>query len=273
MSDESSQLGKIEYLKVDDLLRDQEINVRPIDEARAKRYAADFDIDALGVIEISRRVDKKNIILDGQHRVEALRIMGWNGEKIPCKVFTGLTRQQEAQKFILLNTQVPVRVLDKFLARITAKDKVACAVQEIVKANGYIIDRVSRDGVIVAVKAVEDIYTGKNQKIRGANPQALHGTLHAVTEAWGRTVHAVNHHVLKGIGSFFLRYGDNINLNRLIETLKRMSGGPQGLINRGRGKRELHGGDLANGIGHHLTDEYNRGMGPRSKTRLPAWRE
>lgn len=271
MSSESSQTGKIEYLKVDDLQRDTEINVRPIDEKRAARYAADFDIDSLGVIEVSRRPKGENIILDGQHRVEALRIMGWNGEKIPCKVFTGMSRPEEAKRFILLNTQVAIRFLDKFISRITAKDKVACAIAEITRANGYIIDRQSRDGVIVAVKAMEEVYLGKNQNIRGANPKALHGTLHAVTEAWGRTVHSVNCHVLSGVGAFLLRYGEDIKLDRLIEKLKHISGGPQGLINRGKGKREIHGGSLAMGIGHYLTDEYNSGL--RGGSRLPEWRE
>jgi hypothetical protein len=271
MSKDMPQSGKIEYMKVDELTRDVEINVRPIDEARAKRYAADFDIDALGVIEVSRRTNGTNIILDGQHRVEALRFMGWNGEKIPCKVHTGLTREQEARKFINLNTQVAIKFLDRFLSRITAKDKIVIAITEIVRQNGYVVDRTSRDGVIVAAKVLEDIYTGKNQKIRGANPKALHGTLHAVTEAWGRTTNAVNASVLGGIGAFLLRYGDEVKLDRLIQKLKGISGGPQGLINRGRGKRELHGGNLASGIGHYLTDEYNAGL--RGTSRLLAWRE
>jgi hypothetical protein len=271
MSDDTSQLGKIEYLKVDDLKRDPEINVRPIDETRAKRYAANFDIDAMGVIEVSRRSDGTNVILDGQHRIEALRFMGWNGEKIPCKVFRGLTKSQEATRFILLNTQVAIKFLDKFLSRLTAKDKIACAIQEIVKASGYVIDRTQRDGVIVAAKALEDIYVGKNQKIRGANPKALCGTLQAVTDAWGRTAHAVNATVLFGIGSFLLRYGEDVKLTRLIEKLRAVSGGPLGLVNRGKGKRELHGGDIASGIGHYLTDQYNAGL--RGKGRLPGWRE
>jgi hypothetical protein len=68
-----------------------------------------------------------------------------------------------------------------------------------------------------------------------------------------------------------LRYGNDVNLDRLIAKMKGISGGPQGLINRGRGKRELHGGSLANGIGHYLTDEYNAGM--RGARRLAPWRE
>lgn len=271
MSDESTQLGKIEYMKVDDLKRDPEINVRPIDEKRAQRYANDFDIDALGVITVSRRNDGANIILDGQHRVEALKRMGWNGEKIPCKVFTGLTRPQEARKFITLNTAVAIKNLDRFISRVTAKDKTACEINEIVKANGYVVDRQSRDGVIVAASVLEDIYVGKNQKIRGKNPKALHGTLQAVTEAWGRGVHSVNYAVLAGVGAFFLRYDEHIKLTRLIEKLRGVSGGPQGLVNRGRGKRELHGGSLASGIAHYVTDEYNAGL--RGKGRLPEWRE
>lgn len=271
MSSDPAMSTKIEWLKIDDLTRDPEINVRPIDESRAKRIASEFDPDAFGVPEASRRANGTNIILDGQHRIEGMRFMGWNGQKIPVKVHFGLTKPQEAAMFIRLNTQKAISFLDKFLSRITAKDKVACGIAEIVKQNDYVIDRVSRDGTIIAARALEDIYVGKNQKIRGTNPKALHGTLNAVTEAWGRTVHSVNASVLAGVGAFLLRYGDDVKLNKLIERLRAVPGGPQGLVNRGRGKRELHGGSLAHGIGHYITDQYNAKM--RGASRLPAWRE
>lgn len=271
MANDPKPTGKIEWMKVDDLSRDPEINVRPIDEARARRMSADFDIDALGVVTASRRKDGKTIILDGQHRCEALRFMGWNGEKIPVRVFDGLSREQEAKNFIMLNTQKAIGAIDKFLARLTAKEKIACAIAEIARQNGYVIDRQCRDGVIVAVSALEQVYTGKNQKIRGHNPKALHGTLHAISEAWGRTPHSSGASIIAGIGAFLLRYGDEIKLNRLIEKLQGIAGGPDGLVNRGRGKRELHGGNIAGGIAHYLVDEYNGGL--RGTSRLLAWRE
>jgi hypothetical protein len=262
-------IGKIEWLKVDDLTVDPTMN-RPIDDKRAGRMASDFDLDALGVVTAARTEEGLNVLLDGQHRCEALRKMGWNGEKIPVNVFLGLSREQRARKMMTLNAQVRMNAVDRFIGRIAAKDKVACGVNEVVKANGYVIDRQSRDGVIVAVKALEDIFLGKNQKICGTNTRALHATLHAVTEAWGRSVHSVNREVLSGVGQFILRYGDHVKLDRMIDKLKSVSGGSVGLINRGRGKRELHGGSLASGIAHFITDEYNRGL--HGKSRLPSWR-
>lgn len=270
MSEDKTGTTKIEWLKIDDLDRDPEINVRPIDQKRATRIANDFDPDAFGVIEGSRRENGRTVILDGQHRAEGMRIMGWNGQKIPVKVHYGLTRADEAKMFIRLNTQVAIRYLDRFLSRITAKDKVAVAINDIVRANGYVIDRQSRDGVIVAAKALEDVYLGTNQKIRGTNAKALHGTLQAVTEAWGRTIYSVNVNVIAGVGQFLLRYGEHAKLDRLIDKLKGVQAGPQGLIARGKGKRELHGGSLASGIGHYITDEYNKGLPARQK--LPSWR-
>lgn len=267
--DDPKIIGKIEWLKVDDLGVDPTMN-RPIDDKRASRMAADFDLDALGVVTAARTEEGNNILLDGQHRCEALRKMGWNGEKIPVNVFLGLTREQRARKMMTLNMQVRMNAVDRFIGRIAAKDKVACGINEVVRANGFVVDRTSRDGVIVAVRALEEIYLGKNQKICGTNTRALHATLHAVAEAWGRSTHSVNRDVLSGVGQFLLRYGDHVKLDRLIDKLKGVPGGSTGLINRGRGKRELHGGSLASGIGHHLTDEYNKGL--HGARRLPSWR-
>src|SRR5690606_7897037 len=114
-------------------------------------------------------------------------------------------------------------------------------------------------GVITAAKALEDVYVGRGQKIKGANPTALRNTLKTITDAWGRTKAAVNGHVIAGVGVFMLRYGPAIDVARVSEKLSRLTGGPDGLVKRGQGKREMHGGTLASGIGHYITETYNRG--------------
>lgn len=260
----------VEWLTVDDLDYDPDIQ-RPTDERRAERIAANFDPDRFGIIAIWKRDDGHYIVIDGMHRVTALRVMGWNGQKIPCSVFEGITKAQAAGLFIGRNDGKAVRYIDRFLVRIIEGDPVARAVNGIVMAAGYVIDRQHRDGVITAANAAEDVYRGRGQKVPGENPEALRDTLYVVTEAWGRTTHAVRGHVLRGVGAFFLRYGEHIDTARLARKLATIGAGPDGLIGRGAGKREMHGGTIAGGIAHFLTDEYNRGL--RGNSRLPGWRE
>lgn len=260
----------IAWLKIDDLDYDPEIQ-RPTDEKRADRIAADFDPDKFGVIAVWKRDDDHYVVVDGMHRVTALRAMGWNGQKIPCSVFEGISKAEAARLFLGRNDARSVRYIDKFLVRLVEGDPTACAVNSIVQAAGYIIDREHRDGVITAAKALEDIYVGRGQRIKGENPVALRRTLAVLTEAWGRTTDAVNGRVLLGVGAFFLRYDDAVDDARMAKKIAVVPG-KDALIARGAGVRERHGGTIPAGIAHYLVDEYNRGLKKRS-ARLPGWRE
>lgn len=259
----------IQWLSIDDLDYDPDIQ-RPTDQKRADRIAAHFDPDKFGVIAVWQREDDRYVVIDGMHRVTALRAMGWNGQKIPCSVFEGIDKAQAARLFLGRNDARSVRYIDKFLVRLVEKDPIACSVNAIVMSAGYVIDRDHRDGVVTAAKALEDVYIGRGQKVPGENAAALRDTLHVVTQAWGRTTDAVNGRVLAGVGAVFLRYDDAIDRDRLSRKLSGVPG-KDALVARGAGKREQHGGTVTSGIAHYLTDEYNRGL--RGKSRLPGWRD
>lgn len=259
----------IAWLKIDDLDYDPDIQ-RPTDEKRAERIAADFDPDKFGVIAVWKRDDGQHIVIDGMHRVTALRALGWNGQKIPCSVFEGVSKAEAAGLFIGRNEGRSVRTIDKFLVRLVEGDPRACAINQIAQTAGYVIDRTNRDGVINSARALEDIYIGKGQRIPGENPIALRKTLETVTAAWGRNTDAVNGKVLLGVGAIFLRYGETINQDRLVKKLAGIPG-KDALIARGAGVRERHGGTITVGIAHYMVDEYNKGL--RGKARLPGWRD
>lgn len=259
------------WISIDAMERDEQINPGAVDERRAQWIAANLDPNRFGVFTLSKRAGGRYVIIDGQNRAHALRLLGYNGEKVEADVFSGLTRAQEAEIFLGLAARRGHSHKQKFAARVTSGDPVAVAIDKIVRAGGYRIDQVSGDGVIAATSALEDVYIGKGLRVKGHNPKALNDTLMVVTAAWDRTSHAVNGQVIKGIGSFFLRYGDAVNRERLVKKLRSTAGGPLGLINRGKGKRELHGGSIAIGIAHYLTDQYNTGL--RGNSRLPGWRE
>lgn len=259
----------VEWLSIDELDYDPDIQ-RPTDEKRAAQIAADFDPDRFGIIAVWKRDDDRYAVIDGMHRVTALRLMGWNGQKIPCSVFEGISKQQAAGLFIGRNESRAVRYIDKFLVRLVEKDPTACAVNAIAMDAGYIVDRDHRDGVITAAKSLEDVYLGRGQKIKGENPTALRDTLYVTTTAWGRTTDAVNGRVLSAVGSVFLRYGDAIDRDRLAKKLAAVPG-KDALAARGSGYRERHGGTLASNAAHYLVDEYNRGL--RGSSRLAGWRE
>lgn len=259
------------WISASQLSRDSEVN-REIDETRSKQIADNFDPDNIGIITVSRRDDGSYVIIDGQHRVHAIQqIEGWENQKVPCKVYEGLTKVQEADLFLDLNDYRQVSIIDKFLVRITAREPIALSINIIVNQAGFVISRYAKDGAIVAVSAMERVYTGHRLKIRGHNPTALAWTLDAVANAWGRTKAAVIAPVILGIGSFFLRYGSKVDRPHLIERLSRIKGGADGLIRNGRAQVNIHGGSLAHGVADAVVNEYNRGI-RKAGSRLESWR-
>ena len=250
---------------------DHEVNPGLLDERRAEHIALNFDPDQVGIFTISERENGRFVVIDGQNRLHALRLMGWDGQKVECHVYRGLTKKREAEIFLGLSETRNHKHGDRFHARITAGDPVACAIKKSVIAAGYAIERSARDGGIAATSALEDVYRGKGLKVQGQNPQALDDTLLVVTAAWGQTAQAVSGLMLRGIGAFFLRYDGVIDRERLVRKLSATKGGPKGLTLRGKGKKDIHGGTLSIGIADYLTGEYNRGL--RGQKRLAGWRE
>ena len=55
----------------------------------AATYAADFHLEALGYPVLSLR-DGIFFIVDGQHRIKALEMIGWGDQQIQCEVYEGL---------------------------------------------------------------------------------------------------------------------------------------------------------------------------------------
>lgn len=69
---------------------------RPVDQKEVDRLIREWDERLLEPVIVSFR-DGKFYVVDGQHRISAMRKMnGGNGIMINCKVYSGLTYEQEA---------------------------------------------------------------------------------------------------------------------------------------------------------------------------------
>lgn len=84
---------------------DREHYQRTLDEAKVTRFVRDFDADALSVPLVCERADGSYWILDGQHRIEAVRRRFGIGEKIACDVVKEREPREEAQLFRRVNTE------------------------------------------------------------------------------------------------------------------------------------------------------------------------
>ena len=86
---------------------------RDLNQARVDHLAASFDLEQIGVPTVSSR-EGSYWIIDGQHRMEALRSCGFHDEAVQCWVYEGLTSEMEAELFLKLNNTLPVTSMPKF---------------------------------------------------------------------------------------------------------------------------------------------------------------
>jgi hypothetical protein len=242
---------------------------RPLSETWVDKIAKNLDPDYIGIISVSDRGEGQYVILDGQHRVAALRQLGWLDQRIECKVHRGLSLAAEAALFVHLNDFRRPTYFDSFLKRITARDPDAVTIDEIVRGLGLKLDKQGLDGHIQCVRTLERIYRGENFNVKSRQPIVLREVLLLAKDAWGLTKESMNGDVLHGIGLLVLRYGKKVDKAHLRSKLAPLDGGPLGLLGRARTLRSLRGGTIANCVGEVITDLYNRG---KREHKLPDWR-
>src|SRR3990167_8138369 len=128
-----------------------ELNIDPEAQRKlstpwVKAHTQTFNVDLLGYIVVNCRVSKKLFVVDGQHRVELVRAVGWGDQKIHAEVFDGLNQAQEAALFNSRNDRKAVRRFDKFRLSVIAGDPSACEISRIVQAHGLVISDQLIDG-------------------------------------------------------------------------------------------------------------------------------
>lgn len=234
---------------------------RSVDQRRVDQIAEALNLDALGTITVSHRKNGSYHIIDGQHRVAAVRLAGGDDEKVMCRVFDGLTVAEEAEMFRLLNNTAKPTAFDIFRVRIVEGDPVAVAIEQILDHHGWRLSSAPGDGCIDAVASIERIYR--------LDPDAVEKTMATVTRAWGRSGASRDGRVVGGIGLVYARYGVAVDVAELVNRMARFAGGPAGLLGKARGLKEMIGGQVISCVAEITVETYNRGRKTRA---LPPWR-
>ncbi len=114
---------------------------RDLNQARVDELAARFDMEQLGTPVISHR-DGHFYLIDGQHRIEALKAIGHGGRQVQCWTYQGLTEGGEAAMFLTLNDTLTVGAYPRFKVAVQAGRPEETDIDRIVRAQGL---RISPD--------------------------------------------------------------------------------------------------------------------------------
>lgn len=262
MSVVSHQLVAIDRLSIDPRVQRKE----GVQSARAEKIAATLNPDALGAVTLSQRADGSLVILDGAHRVQACRIAEYT-QPLHALVYSGLTVQQEAAMFALLNNFKQPSYVSRTLAQVIAGDEDATAIIGTIRRHGWEIGFSSETGHYAAVAAAERVYRNAAGALaKGPYPEVLDRTFAVITAAWRHDRESAHQLITLGLGQVLGRFGDAVDLQALGDRLSQER--PNVLIAKARVLADAHSGTVPAALAKNVVGIYNR---RRRVNMLPEW--
>ena len=219
--------------------------------ARVKALKAKWKDDAVGAITVSVRTDGKAYVIDGQHRVRAAMELGKGQQKALCHVYTCLTVEEEARKFLELNDVRAVSPFDRYHAGIAAGDPTFVGIRDTLAEFGLHIGGGSGNGVVRCVNKVVALYE--------RDPESLRGVCAVLTGAWGTRGAAFEQVVFTAAGQIVTRYNGELDRGRLVKKLAGYRGGPGALIGDARGLADYKPISVTRAAAEIIVDTYNKG--------------
>lgn len=237
-----------------------EIHVNPLAQRElrpgwAAQIAGDFDPDRFSPPLLSLR-HGKHYVIDGQHRIEAMRIMGWDDQQVQCWVYEGLTEAQEADLFLWHNNRRSVAAFDTFRVAVKADRDVETDINRIVLANGLKVSQ-DADG-ISAVGALRKVY-------RHGGP-VLGRTLRVIRDSYGTP--GMRREVIEGIGLLCSRYNGDLDDTKAVQRLGGVHAGVNGLTGKAQQMKKATGAALTECVAAAAVEIINGGRGGK---KLPSW--
>jgi hypothetical protein len=231
---------------------------RELNQSRVDHLVATFDLEKIGTPTVNHR-NGVWFIIDGQHRVETLRAIGWGDQQIQCWAYEGLTEQEEAEKFLGLNDYLAVNALAKFRVAVQAGRETECDVDRVVRGCGLVVSRDKTPGAVGAVGTLLRVY-------ERAGAGVLRQTLITVRDAYGDA--GMEAAVIDGIGLFCQRYAGEMDPATVVARLSGAHGGVNGLLGAAENLRRTTGNYKNHCVAAAAVEIVNRGRGGK---KLPSW--
>lgn len=240
----------LEYIRAGDLKVDHDGYQRKA-KVLVGKIARNFNSRIFGVITVSRRANGQCYIIDGQHRVAAVVRMGNGATPVPCIVHEGLSYQDEALMFHLMNTQTQAMTpQDKMRGALESGDPIALDIREIVERVGFQLgldDSALTGGRIPGIGAL----TKAHQQYKDGH---LYESLRLIADTWG-TSHGPRGTMIEGVSIFISFYREVWDRKRFITRLSICD--PEMIVKKASETHRLLGVSTGEGVLYGLVDAYN----------------
>jgi hypothetical protein len=192
---------------------------RPLRQSDVRAIAAAFDPDMIGAVALWSRPDLpagrgRFVCIDGQHRCAALRLIGYDDQRVPSLIYEGLTMETAAELSLGLQDRRNLHALDKHRAASAAHERRAIEIDKIMvycHVEFAYQCKASDIGRISAVAAVTHVWDRMGE--------GLERVLEVCSRAWGGTSAGFASNVLKLVMTVLCAHDGQVDDTHLSETL------------------------------------------------------
>lgn len=229
---------------------------------QAREMADDFDLESIGYPVLNRRGGDFYIV-DGQHRIGALRLIGWADQSIECEVYSDLTEAEEADLFLRRDSRRRISAMEKFKIGVTAGRPEDVEIDQLVKSLGLTVAYYpGQKNSIGAIGTLRKVYQRSGARVLGA-------TLAFLRDSYG--VAGMTAALVDGMALVVARYGDKLDGETMVDKLGGIHGGANGLANRANTVQRQTGTQLPQCVASVIVTQYNGGRAGNWKGRLTPW--
>lgn len=239
------------------------VTQREFRQSHGDHLAAELDLNKIGYPVINHR-DGIFWVLDGQHRIYALKQNGFEKDVLDCEVYESLTDSEMAEIFLGRDDRRAIPLYDKFHVACTAGRRRENDIRRAVEGNGLRIGRTKEENTIGALGACGKVYDRSGDVVLGQ-------VVRTIKKAFTGDPAAFVPEMIVGIGLVFNRYNGRTNEHDLAARLAASSRGVRGIIQRAESQRERTGNQKALCVAATVVDIYNKQLGTRDAKRLPPW--
>lgn len=231
---------------------------RDIKPSRVDYLVAHFDPEQIGTPVVNER-HGKFFVIDGQHRMAALREVFADDHQVQCWTYAGLTEAEEAEKFLQINDVLSVSAMDKYQIGVEAGREIESDIDRIVRAQGMVISKQKGEGAIGAVGTLRRVYTRAGAYVLGR-------TLRIIDGAFGSA--GLEAAVIDGIGLLCGRYNGELQDELVVVKLRNMRGGVNGLLGKAAVIKDRTRQPFNQCVAAAAVEVINSGKGGK---KLPSW--
>lgn len=189
---------------------------RELKMSKVRKITDYFFQDIVGIPLVSLR-NGKYYCMDAQHRIEALKNMGY--KEVWCQILTGLTYEEECRRFNILNTgRTQLNANQVFHCRVEEGETSAVALVKLFMKYKYDYNKntsVKDDNVIGAVSKFDKM-------LKKYGMSMVERVLKVLRGAWLGDKESLTSSIITGLSTFFNEHPD-VDVDILIDVLGHIS--------------------------------------------------